>query len=256
MALRRWRHSVAPPPIHHPGPWQGSKWWTTLRISIVWKFKLSQLKMEEQHHHPTHLASTHGGGHAPRWEMVVIGPGQTVLFYGRQSLGEGLSLGKVWDATFMLSGAISWVGKQAQLNANPVSLNEGWQLIAQAITEQALNPEDPDILTPFHLHHYHLASAIRASAHEGWDSQLPLNNWRCLGIAIGHCTMIEAEHYNVARNIAISDEIYGLPHPCCHCWIVGLRVTEAQCQLLHQCCLDLIGLEAPGIHTVFNAIGS
>ena len=27
-------------------------------------------------------------------EAVVIGPGQAILFYGRQSLGEGLSLGE------------------------------------------------------------------------------------------------------------------------------------------------------------------
>ena len=68
-------------------------------------------------------------------EGVVTGPGWAVLFYGRQSLGEGLSFGKVHDAMFMLSGAISWVGKQAQLNANTVSLWEGWQMIAQAITK-------------------------------------------------------------------------------------------------------------------------
>ena len=36
---------------------------------------------------------------------------------------------------FTLSGTISQVGKQAQLNVNPVSLGEGQQLIAQAITE-------------------------------------------------------------------------------------------------------------------------
>ena len=65
----------------------------------------------------------------------MTGPSQAILFYGRQSLGEGLSLGEVQDAMFMLSGAISWVGKQAQLNANPVSLGEGWWLITQTITE-------------------------------------------------------------------------------------------------------------------------
>ena len=70
--------------------------------------------------------------------------------------------------------------------------------------------------------------------------------------------MIEAEHYNVARNMAIDDEIYG--PPCSHCchpdWIMGLRVTQAQSQLLHWCHLDLMGLEAPGSHIVANAIGS
>ena len=39
---------------------------------------------------------------------------------------------------FMLSGAISWVGNQAQLNTNAVSLQEGQQLITQTITEQCI----------------------------------------------------------------------------------------------------------------------
>ena len=75
-------------------------------------------------------------------EAVVTGPGWAVLFYGRQSL-EGLSLGEVWDATFTLSGAIGWVGKQAHLNTNPVSLGEGQWLIAQAITKQCIEPRGP-----------------------------------------------------------------------------------------------------------------
>ena len=68
-------------------------------------------------------------------KVVVTGPGGDILFYGGQSLGEGLSFGEAWDAIFTLSGAISWDGKQAQLNANAASLWEGWQLITQAITE-------------------------------------------------------------------------------------------------------------------------
>ena len=54
-----------------------------------------------------------------------MGPGWAILFYGRQSLGEGMSLGEAHDAMSMLSGADSWVDKQAQLNANAVSLWEG-----------------------------------------------------------------------------------------------------------------------------------
>ena len=69
-------------------------------------------------------------------EAVVMGQGQAILVYGRQSLGEGISLSaRQCDAMFMPSGAISWVGKQAQLNANTVSLWEGQQMIAQAITK-------------------------------------------------------------------------------------------------------------------------
>ena len=47
----------------------------------------------------------------------VMGPGQAVLFHGRQSLEEGLSLGEMRDAMFMLSGPNSM--------ANPLSLQEG-----------------------------------------------------------------------------------------------------------------------------------
>ena len=73
-------------------------------------------------------------------EAAVTDPGWAILFYGWQLLGEGLNLGEAQDAAFMLSGAISWVGKQAQLSANPVSLGEGWQLIAQAITKGCIKP--------------------------------------------------------------------------------------------------------------------
>ena len=41
---------------------------------------------------------------------------------------------------FMLSGAISWVGKQPQLSAKLVSLGDGWQLITQAITKGHIEP--------------------------------------------------------------------------------------------------------------------
>ena len=76
-------------------------------------------------------------------EVVVTGSVWAILFYRRQSLGEGLNLGKAHDAMFMLSGAISWVGKQAQLQAKPVSLGKGWQLITQAITKWGIEPRGP-----------------------------------------------------------------------------------------------------------------
>ena len=59
-------------------------------------------------------------------EAAVTGPGGATLFYGWQSIRRGLSLGEVWDTVFMLSGAIGWVGKQAQLNAK--SGKPGWRL--------------------------------------------------------------------------------------------------------------------------------
>ena len=68
-------------------------------------------------------------GRAGLTEAVVTGSGQAILFCGWQSLGEGLSLGEVRDATFTLSGIIAWVGKQAQLSTKPVSLADGGQLV-------------------------------------------------------------------------------------------------------------------------------
>ena len=43
-------------------------------------------------------------------EVVVVGPGRAVLFYGRHSMGEGLTVDKARDATFLLTGAGTWVG--------------------------------------------------------------------------------------------------------------------------------------------------
>ena len=42
-------------------------------------------------------------------KAVVKGPGSTVLLYGRCSMGEGLTADKARDATFLLTGAGTWV---------------------------------------------------------------------------------------------------------------------------------------------------
>ena len=39
------------------------------------------------------------------------------------------------DATFLLTGVGTWVGKPAYLMANPITIQEGQQAIAQAITD-------------------------------------------------------------------------------------------------------------------------
>ena len=59
-------------------------------------------------------------------KAVVMDQGRAVLFYGRQSLGEGLSLGKMRDATFTLTGAGTWVDKLAHLATKPLTIWEGW----------------------------------------------------------------------------------------------------------------------------------
>ena len=58
-------------------------------------------------------------------EAVLKGLGWAVLFYGRWSMGEGLSLGKVRDAAFTLTGAGTWVGKPAYLATDTLTIQEG-----------------------------------------------------------------------------------------------------------------------------------
>ena len=41
-------------------------------------------------------------------EAVVMGPGRAILFYGRHSLGEGLTLDEARDSAFLLTGAGMW----------------------------------------------------------------------------------------------------------------------------------------------------
>ena len=52
-------------------------------------------------------------------EAVVIGPGRAVLFYGRCSMGEGLTADEARDAAFLLTGAGLWVGNWPTLPLTP-----------------------------------------------------------------------------------------------------------------------------------------
>ena len=68
-------------------------------------------------------------------EAVVTGPGKAVLFYGRHSMGEGLTVDEARDAAFLLTGAGTWVGKSAYLTADPIMIQEGKRAIAQAVKD-------------------------------------------------------------------------------------------------------------------------
>ena len=54
-------------------------------------------------------------------KAMVIGPGKAVLFYERHSMGESLKADGTRDATFLLTGAGTWVKKQ------PTSPLTQWQ---------------------------------------------------------------------------------------------------------------------------------
>ena len=68
-------------------------------------------------------------------KAIVMGPSWAVLFYGRWSLGEDLTLDEVRDTTFTLTGVGTWVGKPAYLAVDPLIIQESQQAITQAITE-------------------------------------------------------------------------------------------------------------------------
>ena len=76
-------------------------------------------------------------------EAVVIGPGRAVLFYGRHSMGEGLTMDEARDATFLLTGVGTWVGKLAYLTTDPMTIQEGRRAIAQAISDCQVKVRGP-----------------------------------------------------------------------------------------------------------------
>ena len=81
-------------------------------------------------------------------KAVMTGPGRAVLFYGRHSMGEGLTMGEARDAIFLLTGPGTWVGKLAYLAADPMTIQEGKRAIAQAVSDcqvKARRPGHPHV---------------------------------------------------------------------------------------------------------------
>ena len=58
-------------------------------------------------------------------------------------MGESLSLGEARDAAFVLTGVGTWVSKPAYLATDPLTIQEGQQAIAQAITECQIKVRGP-----------------------------------------------------------------------------------------------------------------
>ena len=58
-------------------------------------------------------------------------------------MGEGLKSDEARDATFLLTGARTWVGKLAYLVSNPMTIQEGRRAIAQAILDYRVKARGP-----------------------------------------------------------------------------------------------------------------
>ena len=188
-------------------------------------------------------------GKAGLTEAVVTGPGQAILFYGWQSLGEGLSLGKAWDTAFMLSGAISWVSKPAQLSAKLASLGDGQWLIAQAITEGHIKPRGlshlhsiPPALPPFNFYNQDLSpqpakmpvvsewwEVPRLSpcpAHQEWGWDQEQRQWELWVVPPQSPFLLSDHEYESDRSSAstsssvasVSERSGGSRHPHCVWW--------------------------------------
>ena len=76
-------------------------------------------------------------------KAVVTGPCRAVLFYGRHLMGEGLMADGARDATFLLTGAGTWVGKLAYLTTDPMTIQEGRRAIAQAVLDNRVKARGP-----------------------------------------------------------------------------------------------------------------
>ena len=76
-------------------------------------------------------------------EAMVIGPGRAILFYGRNSMGEGLKADEARHAMFLLTGTGMWVGKAAYLTADPMTLQEGKRAITEAISDNRVKARGP-----------------------------------------------------------------------------------------------------------------
>ena len=58
-------------------------------------------------------------------------------------MGDGLKADKARDATFLLTGARTWVEKLAYLTADPMTIQEGRKAITQAISDNRVKARGP-----------------------------------------------------------------------------------------------------------------
>ena len=178
---------------------------------------------------------------------MVTGPGRTVLFYGRHSLGEGLSPDKSRDATFELTGVATWVGKPAYLAKDLLTIQEGdWQEIAQAITESQIKARGPghpfvNLLTPqpFRFDQWGDSPQRDIPRDANSDHKLSL------------CQPSRGHNCNRCKE---TKDTYHL-NPHCHPQTMGLKATGVGCRQPHQCHHCQTSQKAPNIPREVDDVG-
>ena len=95
-----WKHWIVLPPACHLGPQPGGHHPVALIQNIVWRYDVTLMEELGVVPPPSHswmAPLVEDMLHDARTRLtkaVVTGPGRAVLFYGRHSMGEGLTMDK------------------------------------------------------------------------------------------------------------------------------------------------------------------
>ena len=231
--LKRQRNLVAPPPIHHPGPWWGDKCLTTLTCGIVWTFKWSWLKMGEQHLH-LQMPGRH------QWWKTCSGT--VSLASPKQLWWPQLGHPVLWKVISRRRTDLGW-GTQCHVHDDR-SHWLGWQ----AGPTQCQCLKHTGRLAVNHPSHYQTmcwswgtwtslyTSSCTATIYFLWPGWAPtrgeapkhqMNMWKRLGILIRPHTMTKGKYHNEVGTVARCSKTYGLPHFIPFAFtFTGLQVQE------------------------------
>ena len=71
-------------------------------------------------------------------KAMILAPEEAILFFGRQSLKEGLPHGRARGVAFYVAGPVIWAGRQAQVRITINTVQVGHQAIADAVVEKGM----------------------------------------------------------------------------------------------------------------------
>ena len=247
--MKRWEHCAVTVPPHHLGLWPlpshpNTRHCLGIHVTLTeetgaapppphaWMAPL----VEDMLHY----------GRPGLTEAVVTGPGRAVLFYVRQSMGQGLSLGKARDAAFTHTGAGTWVGKPAYPGTDPLTIQEGQQTITQAITECWTEVRGPGWPHSLLLIHNHLDST-------GWEI---FPDRPTLGMPVWTTSHHSTDHREarITINVEGTRDYYYLDY--LHLlWIADSKAIGVQCWQSHQRHCSQTDWKAPGVPSMVDNVG-
>ena len=181
---------------------------------------------------------------APSWKIccMMLGPDLPKQWWWGQ-VGQFFSMGDVqWervltmdearDATFLHTGAGTWVGKSAYLATDPLTIQEGRRAIAQAISDCQVKAMGPGIPV-------WICQPNKPSGFIPWELSLWRMHLGMVVLIVNHHPVSPQEVENVI-DIGETKGLHHLGSPHLP-WTVGLRVTRAHYEWLPWYHLGLIG---------------